>query len=146
MDRIPYGESPGGKTTESFTQKMIDANLLIEYLESKGLRAAQTRLGEYVKFYERFVTESCSDKEIQDNLLFVMREMDEWSWIYRGLKKKEMALGVTRATLEEFHLKTQNLVGFAFPLLTFVIFTGYCRKWEHHNGMELAAPNRSCRR
>lgn len=89
MDCIPYGEAPGGETTESFTQKLIDSNLLIEYLESNGLRAAQTRLGEYVKFYERFLAYGCSDKEIQDNLLLVMREMDEWSWIYRGLKKKE---------------------------------------------------------
>ncbi len=89
MNRIFYGESPGGKTIESFTQKLIDANQLIKYLESKGLRITNTRLGEYVKFYERFLSNSCSDKEIQDNLLFVMREMDEWIWIYRGLMKKE---------------------------------------------------------
>lgn len=89
MDRIHYGEFPGGKTTESFTQKLADAKQLIKYLESNGLRAAETRLGEYVRFYEKFLSDKCSEKEIQDNLLFVMREMDEWSWIYRGLMKKE---------------------------------------------------------
>ena len=89
MIRIPYGSAFGGKTTESFNQKLIDSKLLIDYLESNGLRAAQTRLGDYVKFYERFLTGRCSDDEIQENLLLVMREMDEWSWIYRGLKKKE---------------------------------------------------------
>lgn len=89
MNRIYYGESPGGKTTESFSQKLLDAQKLIEYLELKGLRASQSRLGEYVKFYERFLSDNCSEKEIADNLLFVTREMDEWSWIYKGLMNKE---------------------------------------------------------
>ncbi|WP_126454814.1 hypothetical protein [Sulfuriflexus mobilis] len=89
MKRIPYGESPGGKTTEPFSDKLKNANQLIEYLESKGFKAAQTRLGEYVKFYEKFLADKCTKKEVQDNLLLIMREMDEWSWIYRGLKVKE---------------------------------------------------------
>jgi hypothetical protein len=89
MNRIPYWESPGKKTTEAVTQKLTDMNQLIRYLESRGLRASHTRLGEYVRFYERFFSGSCSDKEIQDNLLFVMREVDEWRWIYKGLMKKE---------------------------------------------------------
>lgn len=89
MSRIPYGWAPGGKTTESFDQKLIDSRLLIDYLESNGIRAAQTRLGEYVRFYERFLAGHCSNDEIGEKLLLVMREMDEWSWIYKGLKKKE---------------------------------------------------------
>jgi hypothetical protein len=89
MNRISYWESPSKKNTESVTQKLTDMNQLIRYLEAKGLRASHTRLGEYVKFYERFFSGSCSDKEIQDNLLFVMREVDEWRWIYKGLMKKE---------------------------------------------------------
>lgn len=89
MPRIPYGSAFGGKTTESFNQKLIDSKSLIDYLESNGLRATQTRLSEYVKFYERFLTNDCTDNEIQENLFLVMREMDEWSWIYRGLKIKE---------------------------------------------------------
>ena len=53
------------------------------------MRASETRLGEYIRFYEKFLSNRCTTKEIQDNLLFVMREMDEWSWIFRGLMKKE---------------------------------------------------------
>jgi hypothetical protein len=89
MNRLPYGEAVSKKTTESFFQKFINAKLLIEYLEANGFQAAQTRLGDYVRFYERYLTNNCTEKEIQDNLLFVIREMDEWSWVYRGLKLKE---------------------------------------------------------
>lgn len=88
MDRIPFTAS-AGKTTDTFAEKVTDAARLIEYLESKGLRARQTRLGEYSRFYRRFLSGECSDKEVEDKLLFVMREMDEWSWIYRGLTKSE---------------------------------------------------------
>lgn len=48
----------------------------------------------------------------------------------RGLKRREEAYGLTRARLEGFHSKTQNLVSFAFPLLTFVIFTGAIWSYE----------------
>lgn len=88
MDRIPF-ISNGGKTSESFEDKLKDAANLIEYLETKGIRARQTRLRAYVEFYKRFLDGKCADEEIQLNLLFVMREMDEWSWIYRGLKLAE---------------------------------------------------------
>lgn len=88
MDRIPLAAS-AGKTTDTFAEKVTDAARLIEYLESKGLRARQTRLGEYARFYRRFLAGECRSKEVEDKLLFVMREMDEWSWIYRGLTKSE---------------------------------------------------------
>jgi hypothetical protein len=89
MDRIPFGKFTGSNSSKSFSDKLSDAKLLINYLESKGLRVAPTRICEYVRFYEKFLTGNCTDKEIQDKLLFVMREMDEWSWIYKGLLKQE---------------------------------------------------------
>lgn len=88
MDYISFAES-AGKTTETFADKLADAVRLIEYLESKGLRARQTRLGEYSRFYSRYLSGECSSEEIKAKLFFVMREMDEWSWIYRGLAKSE---------------------------------------------------------
>lgn len=88
MDRILFAQF-GGKTADTFAQKATDAARLIDYLESKGLRAKQTRLGEYSRFYRRYLSGECSNKDLEDNLPFVMREMDEWSWIYRGLTKSE---------------------------------------------------------
>lgn len=88
MDRISFSEKTV-KTSETFAEKAANAVRLIEYIESRGLRAWETRLGEYSRFYRRYLSGACSDEEIKTKLLFVMREMDEWSWIYRGLTKIE---------------------------------------------------------
>lgn len=88
MNRIPFGWG-GGVTTESLAAKSASTARLIEWLEAKGLRARQTRLGEYLRLYDQFLTGKCSDVEISDKLLFAMREIDEWSWIYQGLLRAE---------------------------------------------------------
>ena len=48
----------------------------------------------------------------------------------RALNKRSVAHGLTRESIEAFHSKTYNLVTFAFPLLTFVIFTGAIWSYE----------------
>ena len=88
MVRIPFAQS-ASKAAEMFTDRVTEVTRLIEHLESKGLRAKQTRLGEYLRFYSRYLAGACSSKEVEDTLFFVMREIDEWSWIYRGLTKFE---------------------------------------------------------
>ena len=52
----------------------------------------------------------------------------------RALNKRDMAHGLTRESIEAFHSKTYNLVIFAFPLLTFVIFTGAIWSYEGLGG------------
>jgi len=88
LNKFPFGAS-GGRTTESFAEKATFATRLIEYLEMKGIRARQTRLGEYESLLQRLLSSNYNDKEMEDKLLLVMRELDEWSWIYRGLMKAE---------------------------------------------------------
>lgn len=89
MERIEFGATGGGKTVEPFDKKLNDSFEIIDYLEANGLPARQSRLGKYAKFYERYLSGLCSEEEVRDNLLFVLREMDEWSWIYKGLKIRE---------------------------------------------------------
>ncbi len=88
MDRYIFGEG-GGRTEEEFTDKLTNALELIKYLEEKGINAKRSRLGRYTEFYDRYLAEKCSEQEVRDHLLFVMREMDEWSWIFRGLTVNE---------------------------------------------------------
>ena len=119
MKRVPFGESPGGKTAETFDQKLANAENLVEYLKSKGLPTEHTRLGHYVRFYRRFVAGECTDDEVRDQLYFVMREMDEWSWIYRGVvnsepeglldRLKQAVKGVAFAKDEGENTKARNI-------------------------------------
>ncbi len=50
--------------------------------------------------------------------------------VKRALRKRAVAHGLTMESIEAFHLKTYNLVIFAFPLLTFVLFTGAVWSYE----------------
>lgn len=88
MERYILGEG-GGRTEEGFSEKLDSARELIEYLEGKGISAQKSRLGRYADFYSRYLARQCSSQEVRDHLLFVMREMDEWCWIFRGLKANE---------------------------------------------------------
>ncbi|HEC59000.1 hypothetical protein LCGC14_0751080 [marine sediment metagenome] len=88
METFILGEG-GGRTEEEFTEKLTNARALINYLEEKGINARRSRIGRYTEFYDRYLSQKCSEQEVRDHLLFVMREMDEWSWIYRGLTIKE---------------------------------------------------------
>jgi hypothetical protein len=106
MHSILFAVSGGNKTTDTFAQKATDAARLMDYLESKGLRPNQTRLGEYSRFYRKYLSGKCSNTEIEEKLIFVMREMDEWSWIYRGLMQCEPA--------GSFDLLKQAMGGVAF--------------------------------
>jgi cytochrome c-type biogenesis protein CcsB len=48
----------------------------------------------------------------------------------RALRKRSITDGLTMESIEAFHSKTYNLVTFAFPLFTFVIFTGAVWSYE----------------
>lgn len=88
MELDIFGEG-GGRTEEKFPEKLANAQELIKYLEAKGINAKKSRLGRYADFYNRYLAQQCSEQEVRDHLLFVMREMDEWSWIFRGLNVHE---------------------------------------------------------
>jgi hypothetical protein len=88
MEKFYAGEG-GGRTDENFDSKLVNARLLLGYLEAKGLNARKSRVGRYVDFYEAYLAGKCEEQETRDKLLFVMREMDEWGWIYRGLQRGE---------------------------------------------------------
>lgn len=88
MDKYYFGDG-GGRTDESLNDKLAIARGIVSYLESKGLNARRSRVGRYVDFYEAYLAGKCEEQEIRDKLLFVIREMDEWIWIYRGLQCRE---------------------------------------------------------
>jgi hypothetical protein len=61
-------------------------------LESRGLRVAPTRVGQYVKAFSRF-SRGTGGRPIEhhefDEYLFVLREVDELLWVFKGLQKAE---------------------------------------------------------
>lgn len=80
----------GSKSSmEGFLHKLQISRELIAYLEQNGINANKSRLRGYAEFYEKLLENKCAEEEVRENLLYVMREMDEWSWIYKGLKIHE---------------------------------------------------------
>lgn len=74
---------------EGFLQKLQVSRELMDYLEKNGINASKSRLRSYSDFYEKHLENKLSEDDVRENLLYVTREMDEWSWIYKGLKIHE---------------------------------------------------------
>jgi hypothetical protein len=89
VEFVPQEIYSSGLIYESIPQKMAKISGFIQYLETKGLKPLNTRVGEYLRFFERLVSHKCSEEEIRTKLVSVIREIDEWLWVYKGLLIKE---------------------------------------------------------
>ncbi|MFY9317367.1 MAG: hypothetical protein WAO95_17655 [Burkholderiales bacterium] len=86
MERQFFAEYRPVRTSESYGEKLAHVRQLVSQLEKIGVRATSSRVGSYVRFLERYLAKKCTVDEIEQRLLHVLREVDEWSWIQRAFQ------------------------------------------------------------
>jgi hypothetical protein len=82
---IPVEDYSSGLHYDTILGKLSGINIFIKYLETKGLKPLNTRVGEYARVLERYLSDKSTKEDIHTKVIFAIREIDEWLWIYKGL-------------------------------------------------------------
>jgi hypothetical protein len=100
---MPVAGTPPSPMPEELTsaERLERLASFRELLEQRGLRVAPTRVGQYLKALSRFATLAQVPDTIEtraglnhdefDQYLFVLREVDELLWVFKGLQVREPA-------------------------------------------------------
>lgn len=117
-------------------ERLQQLEALRHFLESRGLRVAPTRVGQYLKAFSRFATANgvrALEHHEFDEYLFTLREVDELLWVFKGLKtaeppgaleKLEMALGGSSLSREDMDSTARNYL-FELRIASYFLQAGF---------------------
>lgn len=77
---------------QTFGDRLKELEDLKIWLESRSMEVQRTRLNKYIKFFQKRKTEEDGIARVgielddTDEMLFILREVDEWLWIFKGFK------------------------------------------------------------